>query len=177
MLKGELVTLRPIRFEDWEKTIQWRNDMLIKNSTMSHPFPITDEQEQQWYRKKLEGFDNSFIPFAIDENKKQENVGFIHLNNIDMVARNAFFGVVIGDKSNFGKGFGKEAVSLILKYGFNNLNLHKIYCYVLEKHPALKMYIALGGMQEGLLKDHHFNQGKYENVCVLAWYAKTTETR
>lgn len=170
MLKGDLITLRPIRFEDWEKTINWRNDMLIKNSTMSHPFPITDEQERQWYRKKLDGYDNSFIPFAINENKSEEMVGYMNLISIDWVNRHCYVGGAIGSKDNFGKGYGREAVSLLLNYAFKSLNLNKVYAYVLEGHPAMKTWIGLGANSEGVLKEHYFYKGKYENVCLLAWY-------
>ena len=170
MLKGELVTLRPIRFEDWEKTIHWRNDMLIKNSTLSHPFPITAEQEQQWYRKKLEGYDNNFIPFVIIANSNAEVIGFMNLVSIDWVNRHCFIGGAVGSKDNHGKGYGKEAVSILLKYAFSNLNLNKVYSHVLEKHPAMKSWVDLGAKVEGTLKEHSFTQGKYENVCVLAWY-------
>ena len=48
MLKGEKVILRPIRIEDREYTVKWRNDLFIKSSTMSHPFPVTDELEREW---------------------------------------------------------------------------------------------------------------------------------
>lgn len=172
MLTGEKVILRPISFEDWEKTVKWRNDLEIKTSTMSHPFPITSEQEQEWYKRKLNSLDNSTIIFTIITASHNETIGFIHLNEINWLNRNCYFGIVIGDRDSWGKGYGKEAVGLIIEYGFKNLNLHKIYCYVLEDHPALKTYLSLGANSEGLLKNHAFIQGRYENVCVLAWYSE-----
>ncbi len=171
MLKGELVTLRPIRFEDWEKTIQWRNDKSIKFSTMSHPFPIMAEQEQEWYKGRLSTINNNEILFTIELNSSKEAIGYIHLTGIDWISRYAKFGVVIGDKKNLGKGFGKDALQLLLNYGFNTLNLNKVYCEVLANHPALSSYLSLGGQKEGHLKNHFYREGNYEDVLILAWYA------
>ena len=170
MLKGELVTLRPIRLNDWEKTIQWRNDMRNKTSNLSHPFPITEEQEQLWYKNKVESYDNSFIPFIIVENVSGESVGFMNLISIDWINRHCFVGGTVGAKVNQGKGYGKEAVALLVKYAFSNLNLNKVYAHVLETHPAMKSWVDLGAKIEGALKEHAYIKGKYENVCVLAWY-------
>lgn len=171
MLQGELVTLRPMRFDDWEKTIQWRNDINIKYSTMSHPFPITAEQEQEWYKQKLSSINNNEFFFTIELNSNKEAIGYIHLTGIDQISRYAKFGVVIGDKENLGKGFGKDALQLLLSYGFNTLNLNKIYCKVLANHPALTSYLSMGGQKEGYLKKHFYSQGNYEDVIILAWHA------
>ena len=170
MLTGEKVILRPISFEDWEKTIHWRNDVLIKNSTMSHPFPITAEQEQEWYKRKLNSLDNSTIIFTIITVSNNKNIGFVHLNEINWVNRNCYFGIVIGDKDSWGKGYGKEAVRLILNYAFSSLNMNKVYCQVLANHPAINTYFDLGGKEEGKLRMHSFQKGNYEDVCILAWY-------
>jgi len=173
MLIGEKVILRPIAFEDWEKTLQWRNDLEIKSSTLSHPFPITAEQEQEWYRDKLSSYDNRSIHFTIVTTEKGEAIGFIHLNSIDMINSNCHFGVVIGEKRDWGKGFGKEAVKLILNYAFSILNMNKVYCQVIKKHPSIKTYFDLGGIEEGSLKHHVFKNGNYEDVYILAWYPES----
>ena len=177
MLTGEKVILRPISFEDWEKTVKWRNDLEIKTSTMSHPFPITSEQEQEWYRGKLSSYDNRFLPFTIVSKENGEVLGFMNLNDIDWVNRNCFIGGAIGEQENFGKGYGKEAVKLLLDYAFGNLNLHKVYAYVLKNHPAIKTWYNLNAKLEGTLIEHSFQKGNYEDVCVVAWYPEKTEIR
>ena len=48
MLNGNKIILRPMKSEDWEKTIQWRNDQNIKTLAMTHPFPVTEELEKKW---------------------------------------------------------------------------------------------------------------------------------
>lgn len=170
MLEGKLVVLRPIRFEDWEKTLLWRNDMLIKASTMSHPFPITADQEQAWYKEKLLSKANDFIPFSIIDKTNDELIGYMSLNTINWINRNCFWGAAIGEKENFGKGFGRDMCELILNYAFKTLNMRKVYAYVYANHPAMKTWLKLGAAIEGKLKGHYFNLGVYEDVNVLAWY-------
>lgn len=170
MLIGEKVILRPIRFEDWEKTVKWRNDLFIKVNTMSHPFPITEEVEKKWYEELLVSKTNTFIPFTAILKSSGEPVGYFSLNNINYINRNAFFSAVIGERDLIGKGIGREAVDLLIKYGFNYLNLNKICCYVIAEHPAVITYKELGGVEEGLLKKHFFSESNYKDVLILSWF-------
>jgi len=125
MLTGENIYLRPLRFSDWEKTIQWRNDFELKKSAMMHPYPVTEFLEKEWYEELLKSKSSKFIYFAIaDENDSP--VGFIFLNNINPVNKNCYLGIIIGDKGQRGKGYGSEAIRLLLRYAFNTLNLNKV---------------------------------------------------
>lgn len=174
MLKGEKVFLRLLQAADMDKTLQWRNDMFIKVSTMSHPFPITREQEAAWYDKILGQMDNSRIYFGICNIVSEELIGYIHLTKIDWINRYCYWGAAIGNLDNQGKGLGKEAVSLILSYAFDHLNLHKVYAHVLADHPALKTWMDTGASVEGTLKNHYWISGVYKDVQVLAWYPPET---
>jgi len=53
-------------------------------------------------------------------------IGHISLHNIDHLCRNAFLGIVIGDEGHRSKGYGAEAIRLVIDYGFKTLNLHNI---------------------------------------------------
>jgi RimJ/RimL family protein N-acetyltransferase len=170
MLKGEKINLRPIKFEDWEKTYVWRNDLFIKSSTMSHPFPITTDMERKWYEENLTNKNNTFLPFTAIEKENEKVLGYFSLNNINWISRNGFVSGAIGEKTNVGKGLGKEAVALLLDYAFNYLNLHKICAYVLEGHPAMKTWLDLNAIIEGNLKEHAFINGVYKDVICLAWF-------
>jgi diamine N-acetyltransferase len=172
MLTGEKIVLRPIRSDDWEKTVKWRNDLFLKSSTLSHPFPVTDEIEKAWYEEKLLKKDNTFLPFTVIIKGEEAVVGYFSLNNINWISRNGFVSGVIGDQANIGRGMGKEAVELLLEYAFGHLNLHKICAYVRTDHPAMKTWLATGASVEGTLHDHFFSNGKYLDVTLLAWFKK-----
>ncbi len=170
MLTGEKITLRPIRMEDWEQTVKWRNDLFIRASTVSHPFPVTDEMEKEWYENNLRSKNNSFLPFTVVSKDDAIVLGYFSLNNINWISRNGFVSGAIGDHGNMGKGMGREAVSLLLDYAFNYLNMNKISAYVKTDHPALKTWLELGAIQEGVLVRHFFSEGKFSDLAFISWF-------
>lgn len=170
MLTGEKVILRPIMMEDWEETVKWRNDLFIKSSTMSHPFPVTAELEKEWYENNLKSKGTSYIPFTVISREDGKVAGYFSLNNINWISRNGFVSGAIGEPENMGKGMGREAVELLLKYAFETLNLHKIYAYVKTDHPAMKTWLGMNARTEGELTDHYFCEGKYYAVNIISWF-------
>jgi RimJ/RimL family protein N-acetyltransferase len=170
MLTGEKIILRPIRTEDWEHTVKWRNDMFIKSSTMSHPYPVTNELEKEWYEQNTRNKSNSFFPFTVVSKESGKVLGYFSLNSINWISRNGFVSGAIGETENMGKGLGREAVELLLRYAFDFLNLGKICAYVRTDHPAMKTWLETGAVQEGVLKNHFFADGKYYDVAFLSWF-------
>lgn len=170
MLTGEKIILRPIRFDDWEHTVKWRNDLFIKSSTMSHPFPVTDELEKSWYEQHATMKENNYLPYTVVSKKSGTVLGYFSLNSIDWISRNAFVSGVIGETENMGKGLGREAVELLLRYAFDHLNLTKVCAYVRTDHPAMKTWLDTGAVQEGILKKHFFSGGKYSDVAFISWF-------
>jgi RimJ/RimL family protein N-acetyltransferase len=170
MLTGEKIILRPIMMEDWEETVKWRNDLFVKASTMSHPFPVTAELEKDWYESHLKSKDSSYIPFTVISKENGKVAGYFSLNNINWISRNGFVSGVIGERHDQGQGMGREAVELLLKYAFESLNLHKVCAYVRTDHPAMKTWLDLNARIEGELKDHYYCDGKYFSVNLIAWF-------
>lgn len=168
MLEGRNITLRPLKMSDWEKTIQWRNDIGIKEMAMMHPFPITEMIEKEWYENILKSINDKTIYFAVAK-KDDTPIGFIMLNKISYMHRNCALGIVIGEKEEQGKGFGKEAIELIRDYAFNTLNINKITVEVIgTNRNAISFYEKLGFIEEGRLRQHFFVEGKYHDVIILA---------
>lgn len=170
MLTGEKIILRPIRFEDWEKTVRWRNDLFIRSSTMSHPFPVTEELEKEWYEHHTKARENNYLPFTVVSKDSGAVLGYFSLNSINWISRNAFVSGAIGETENLGKGLGREAVELLLHYAFDNLNLTKVCAYVRTDHPAMKTWIETGAVQEGVLKNHFYSDGKFSDVAFISWF-------
>jgi RimJ/RimL family protein N-acetyltransferase len=160
MLTGELITLRPVKMEDWSETVKWRNNLFIKSSTMSHPFPVTDELEKEWYEKVTSSKEDARI------------LGYFSLNNINWISRNGFVSGAIGENQNMGKGLGQEAVALLLKYAFETLNLRKICAYVRTDHPAMKTWLSMGAILEGTLCRHFYSEGAYHDVAFISWFGE-----
>jgi len=168
MLKGLNIILRPLKLSDWERTIEWRNDLTIKNMAMMHPFPITEINEKDWYTRLVGSTDNKTIYFTITLSH-DEPIGFIMLRRIDYIHRNCYLGIVIGVDTERGKGYGGEAIDLIMDFAFKTLNLNKIIVEVLcGNDMALLLYKKLGFKEEGRLKQQYYCCGEYLDVVLLS---------
>ncbi len=175
MLTGEKIILRPIRIEDREYTLRWRNDLFIKSSTMSHPFPVTEELEREWYEVNARSKDNSYLTFTVVTKDSGKVIGFFSLNNINWVSRIAFISGVIGEKVDMGKGMGRESLELLIRYAFDYLNLNKICAYVRTDHPAMKTWMETGAVLEGTLVNHFYADGRYYDVAFISWFSGKSE--
>lgn len=152
-----------------ERSILWRNDPEIRDMTLSYRFPVTQVMEENWYRKSMAGEDHTKVFFAIENNDDGKHIGFTHLYNIDFISSNAYFGIVIGDKSEHGKGKSKEAIHLILQFAFKQLNLHKINLEVASfNKKAIAVYRSFGFSTEGILKEQIFMDGLYYDRISMA---------
>lgn len=169
--KGRKIQLRPVQPDDKERSIIWRNDPEIGDMALSYRYPVMDSMEDSWYKKILTGEDQSNVYFSIVNITDGKHIGFVHLYNIDYIARNAFLGIVIGDKSEHRNGKATEAIHIIICYAFMQLNLIKINLEVASfNNKAISLYKTLGFMTEGILRKQLFLSGKYYDkqcMCIF----------
>ena len=175
MLEGKNVVLRQLKISDWEKSLQWRNNLAIKQMAMMHSFPVTEFVEREWYESVMKSKSDRTIYFTVTT-EDDNPIGFVSLTNINYQNRNCYLGIVIGETKNQGKGFGRESIELLIQYAFNTLNLIKISLEVVEKNfAAIKLYKSLGFVEEGKLKKHHYCNGDFLDVIVFSLFKETEE--
>ena len=168
MLAGPLVVLRPLRSADRARSVRWRNDPDIRDNILGYRFPITEEMEADWVEAVLKDQSRTRVVLAIEDKSDGALVGFVYLNNIDWFARNAEFGILIGERSRHGKGLAREALSLIANYAFESLNLHKLYLRVVAfNNQALRLYRAFGFVDEGVQRQQAYLRGRYYDVVLM----------
>ena len=110
----------------------------------------------------LENEQNDKNVFAIIDLQTDEMIGTAGLHNIDHINRTATLGIFIGNKNYWSKGYGTEAVKLILDFGFNYLNLNNIHLDLMEFNVrALKCYEKCGFKEIGRRRKCKFINGKY----------------
>lgn len=169
MIDGNKIRLRALTKKDILKTIKWHNDLELKNLTLSHPFPVTDLQEEEWIDNIIKDKSNKNVYFGIEDKLNKELVGIIFLSKINILHQTCWLGVFIGDKNSRGKGYGKEAVRLITEYAFNNLNLRKVSLEVVSTNKAaISVYKKLGFVIEGEMKKQVFIEGKFQNIIIMS---------
>jgi RimJ/RimL family protein N-acetyltransferase len=124
--------------------------------------------EADWINAVLTDQTRSRVVLAIEDQADGAFVGFVYLNNIDWFARNAEFGILIGDRSRHGKGLGKDALSLVANYAFETLNLNRIYLRVVAfNRQALRFYRNFGFIREGIQRQQAFVRGRHHDVVLM----------
>jgi RimJ/RimL family protein N-acetyltransferase len=168
MLAGRLVVLRPLRSADRVRSVRWRNDPDIRDNILGYRFPVTEAMESDWVDAVLKDQSRTRVVLAIEDKSDGALVGFVYLNNIDWFARNAEFGILIGERSRHGKGLAREALSLVADYAFESLNLHKLYLRVVAFNKrALRLYRAFGFVDEGVQRQQAYLRGRYYDVLLM----------
>src|SRR5207249_3258752 len=106
------------------------------------------EDEEEWYGGLAKA--NDVVTFTIYERSTLEPIGNTDLRNIHPVNRTAEFGLMIGEKERWGRGYGTEVARLMLDYGFNCLGLHNIMLRVFSNNErGIRAYSRAGFKEIG----------------------------
>ncbi len=158
----ENLQLRPLKKEDLAFLYDMRTNPDVMNYWFEEPY-ASMENLIKFYESEGSDSHRQFILYH-----SNEKVGYMGLFNIDTRHRHAEFGIMI-TPSQQGKGYATEATRLIVEYGFNQLNLNKLFLYV-DKHneKAAHIYKKVGFKIEGDLKNHYFVNGSYHDVLFMS---------
>jgi len=168
MLTGRNVRLRAIEREDIPHFVRWMNDTDVIEFLLINT-PFSQVMEEKWFEHQLETPPTSGQVLAIEVRVGNEwvHIGNTSLHNVEPVNNSAEFGIMIGEKEYWNKGFGREAARLMLKHGFENLNLNRIYLIAFSGNlRAIKAYEAAGFIKEGMMRQAVYKNGNYTD-CVL----------
>lgn len=161
-LVGERIYLSPVvaTEEEAEKFTEWLNDFNITDYILRSNLNTTLEDERNYLTNSAKNPCNR--NFFIIDSENDKLIGTIGLKDFNWIARSAVLGVFIGEKDYLSKGYGTEAINLILDFGFNYLNLHSIRLDLIsENERAHKSYIKCGFKDTGVTREDVFINGKY----------------
>ena len=159
-LIGENIYLSPptVDEEILEKFTKWINDFQITDYTGRSAYVFTLQNEIDYFANPKDD-ERVFFIVRKEDDKLIGNVG---LHKIDGINRRATIGIFIGKKDSRNKGYGTEAIKLILEYGFKYLNLNNIDLDVMEFNPrAIACYKKCGFKEYGRRRKSEFLYGKY----------------
>ncbi|MGF7057631.1 GNAT family N-acetyltransferase [Brassicibacter mesophilus] len=167
MLVGERVKLRDLRKEDVQLAYQYMNDPeVILNLWTSIPYPMTLESEMAWFETQKERKDT--YNFSIEALDSGLYIGGCGINDLDWKNSVATVGIYIGHKDYRGKGYGTEAMKLLLKFIFSQINVNKVQLNVFGfNERAIKSYKKNGFIEEGRLRQAIFRNGKYHDEIIM----------
>jgi RimJ/RimL family protein N-acetyltransferase len=144
--------------------LRWVNDLEVLRTDGVEPRLTTREAQAASYDRI--STDPSRIHFAVYERDSSRPVGMTNLRDIDHYEGTAEFGVTIGEKECWGRGYGTEATLLTLDYGFSVLGLHNIWLDVVAYNErGIRAYRRAGFREIGRRRQaHRFGGRRYDVI-------------
>lgn len=165
ILKGKIVTLRPIEEEDLDFVRTLLNDPEIESLVVGWSWPVSRYQHRKWFEKMAD--DKDAIRFII-ETKDYGPVGTCGWHNFDWKNRVvSSIGVRIIDKQLRARGIGIDSCMALLKYIFDELQFNRTdSCVIAYNQPSIKMLERLGYKLEGVRRNYIYKGGKYNDLLL-----------
>ncbi|MFI5398801.1 MAG: GNAT family N-acetyltransferase [Candidatus Binatia bacterium] len=165
-LVGGKTYLRPLERGDASLIVQWLNDPEVTR-TLAIYRPINLHAEEEFIATIYESESEFVLGIAVQDSDRL--IGVTGLHRMDFKNRHANFGIAIGDKDQWGKGYGTEVTSLMLRHAFEGLNMNRVWLHVYENNVrGIKTYEKTGFRKEGLLRQERYSEGRYWNTILMA---------
>ncbi len=161
MIEGELIRLRAIEPADAERAHAWINDREVTRFILGGRYPVSLADEQAWATEAARG--NAFQDSRLAiETKDGVHIGNCGLHRAVPEDRSAELGIMIGDKDYWSKGYGTDTVRTLCRFGFQQMNLHRIALGVLEFNDrGIACYKKCGFVEEGRFRQNFYIDGRY----------------
>jgi RimJ/RimL family protein N-acetyltransferase len=184
LLRGELVHLqadnpdvRARSFFRWNQDTEWMR--LLDTDPPRMP---SEKKWKEWFEKDLEKNEQNDLFFSICPLESEAMIGFIGLFDLYLPHGDALVAIALGEREYWGKGYGTDAMRILLRFAFNELNLRKVGLIVFEYNPrGIRSYEKAGFVLEGRVRGPILREGKrwdflYMGVLREEWLAKGVMT-
>jgi diamine N-acetyltransferase len=181
VIYGERVRLRGAERSDLDKFVEWINDPEVTES-LTLFLPMSSVDEEKWFDDVMQRPQEE-KPLVIDmkDGADWRLIGNSSFLDFDWVARSAEVGIMIGDKTVWNRGYGTEVMTLLLRHGFETLNLNRVFLRVYsENKRAIRAYEKAGFVHEGCMRQAVYKHGSYNDVLFMSvlreeWDARKKE--
>lgn len=163
-LRGQRTQLRELTSRDLDVLRDFVNDPIVMRASSVYA-PVSDVQQEAWFRNAVSN--SHAVWFGVEDVRTSDPtlVGTCCLVDLDWVGRTGELRIRIGARSAWGQGLGREACALLIRYGFEELNLQRIGLRLWASNTrAQRLYDGLGFVQEGRLRRAGYVNGVAEDL-------------
>ena len=171
ILYAERIRLRASEREDIPLFLKWVNDPEVCEF-LEHSSVLNRLQEEAWFERVSSG-PRTELPLVIEIHQPDSNdwtsIGNLSFMNIHPVNLSAEIGIMIGEKQYWDQGYGTEAMRRMCQYGFEELNLNRVFLRVYEGNERGKAaYRKVGFVYEGTMRQARFHRGRYWDIDFMS---------
>ena len=169
MILGPGIRFRAIEKEDLPLFVTWLNDPEV-NENLFTILPLSLDSEEKWYQDMMERRAEARpLVIEIPQGEDWQPIGVAGLEGIDWINRSAELGLFIGEKSLWQKGYGQKTLRLLLKHGFETLNLNRIFLRVFATNQrGIHAYEKTGFVLEGRMRQAIYRNGRYVDILLMS---------
>ena len=172
MIEGKYVNLRALEKEDLEAIKKWRNDKNTRIHTREYRL-LNMINQNNWFESIHRQNPPSAIMFGI-ENKKNKLIGVCGLTYIDWKNRHAEISNILSMVNWQRTKEAKNTLELLIDYGFNELNLHRLWVEIFDTIPEnIKLFERMKFVKEGTLKEKLWRNSQWHDSFI---YSKVNQT-
>ncbi len=164
--EGELIRLRAREPGDEPLVFRWMNDPEVTEH-LPNRYPVSHQSEQAWLQAMPPPEYRSFS-LAVETRAEGLLIGAASLRKVDAEARSAELGIMIGEREYWDGGYGTDTMNTICRFGFEMMNLRRIWLevYALNER-AVHVYEKVGFQHEALLRDAVYKFGAWQDVLIM----------
>ena len=167
-LEGERVRLRPAELADAERNRRWINDPEVHHYLGGAAYQFSLAAEEEFLRTKLTNDWEHGLFLAIEALDDGAHVGNVELRALHAESRHGEIGMLIGERARWDRGYGEDALRTICRFGFDELDLHRIELTVAAYNPrAQRCYEKVGFVVEGRKLEHRYAGGQYHDTLIM----------
>jgi len=159
-LTSQRLVLRPHTPQNFERLHRWKNDREILELSADSVEPSSEEKTRRSLERWMQPSED-IIHFAIHRQDSDELIGFLLIALIEREHRRCKIGLVIGEKGQWGQGYGTEAVACAVDFCFRELEMNRIGAEAYATNPrSVRLLEKVGFRREGVMREHYLIQGR-----------------
>jgi RimJ/RimL family protein N-acetyltransferase len=167
ILRGEKVRLTAVEKTDLPAFVRWHEDATYTRLLNADPaMPRAEGELGRWLEERQK--DKDAFLFAVRTLAADALLGFVEIDGVLWAHQHAWLALGLGERETWGKGYGREALELGLRFAFDELNLHRVQLTVFSYNErAIALYRATGFRHEGTFREHLQRDGRRHDMLLF----------